>query len=194
MRLSCLLQHHLYGDNLPGCLVFWHTSLYTVFISGIHGHAFMCMYNMQLYCFFWIGMVINKIPNCDSRALWIAILRLTDSISARRGVLIAGRQFGFVCFVSAQYLHEQCSVPGMELQHVWDHLSVVLWAHEPDRHNFTAGYGQLCSFSWCLSAVTAFRLVKEEIISIIFFFFAAVSIDAGPSVVCSSSAAASRQL
>lgn len=93
MRLSCLLQHHLYGDNLPGCMVLWHayrhTSLYTVFMSGIHAHTFTCMY-MWLYCLCWIGNVMNQTLNYDSSEFWIAILRPTVFQLEEEFSLLAG--------------------------------------------------------------------------------------------------------
>lgn len=87
-------------------------------MSGAYGHTFTYMY-VRLCCLCWFGKVMNQTLNCDTRELWLSIPRLTVCVSARGGVLIAGRWLGSaVCFVSVQRPHEQRSVPGMEHQRI----------------------------------------------------------------------------
>lgn len=69
LRLSCLLQHHLYGDNLTGCLVCFVITYHHHYICGVT--LKIKMNSSVVFCLFSGGRRV-LINGCVFRALTLA--------------------------------------------------------------------------------------------------------------------------
>lgn len=196
MRLSCLLQHHLYGDNLPGCLVLLHphnpSTLYTVFLSGIHAHIDMHVYTVVLFLLDWKGAELwfQRIVNCHSKT-WLFVFQLEEEFS----LMASGLGLLSAPFQPSTSLNGagclEWNVNAFEL--------ISQWCFELISLVDTPSQQAMVSFRHSLAVYHLWNLVslaREEILTRMFFFlfFFAVSFGSEPSLVCSSSAAASRKL